>query len=76
MRPSLDSRILAVKKGGLDGQMFSAVVFRPIKKDNFIIKMVTVDGYLILVGSQGTISEGVYGRVSCLCRLSLTNHLC
>lgn len=63
MRPSLDSHILAIKKGGLDGKMFSAVVFRSIKKDNFIIKMVTVDWYLILIGSKGTISEGVYGRV-------------
>lgn len=63
MRPSLDSHILAIKKGVLDGKMFSAVVFRSIKKDNFIIKMVTVDWYLILVGSKGTISEGVYGSV-------------
>lgn len=63
MRAALDSHVLAIKKGGLDGKMFSAVVVRSIKKDNFIIKMVTVDGYLILVGSKGTISEGVYGRV-------------
>lgn len=40
--------------------MFSAAVFiRSIKKEDFVIKMATVDCYWILVESKGIISEGV-----------------
>lgn len=62
VRASLDSHILTIRKGYLDGKIFSVVVFRPIKKNDFIIKMVTVDLYLILVrGKAATL--GFYGRM-------------
>lgn len=47
---SLASHILTIKKGCLDGKIFSVVVFSSIKKDDSIIKKVTVDWYLVLVG--------------------------
>lgn len=39
----------------------SMVVFSSIQKDDSIIKKVTIDWYLVLVGCQD-IWQGVYGR--------------
>lgn len=47
---SLDSHILTVRKGCWDGKVPSVAVFGSIKKDGFVIKMVTTDWYLKLVG--------------------------
>lgn len=45
---SVDSGVLVIKKSCLDGTIFSVVAFGSIKKGYVVIKMVTVDWYLML----------------------------
>lgn len=60
IQTSVDSHNLVIKKGSLDGKIFSVVVFGSIKKGHVVIKMVTVDWYLMLPVWKRSISGGLW----------------